>query len=173
MPWTERYTSSLYPRAVENQQLPTQFPKLSPNRRDVFLKDQREASSCFVSSSIAYELAHYNPIFLPLTADKLKSDVSLTTADIGRQLSGLIVGLVNAGDRVGTPAYSIASLWLKFVNILQPCSPADLYALPLSRTLYSFNIPAHERAVDILQRAGALQFLEETIFSHWFEKNDK
>ncbi|KAF9540944.1 hypothetical protein CPC08DRAFT_614210, partial [Agrocybe pediades] len=50
-----------------------------------------------VSSSIIHQLAGYNPAIKARIAEALKSDPSLTTADIGRQFRHLLVGVINSG----------------------------------------------------------------------------
>ncbi|KAF9564060.1 hypothetical protein CPC08DRAFT_816220 [Agrocybe pediades] len=50
-----------------------------------------------VSSSIIYQLAGYNPVIKARIAEALKSDPSLTTADIGQQFRHLLVSVINSG----------------------------------------------------------------------------
>jgi len=57
----------------------------------VFLNGHREVNSRTISSSIMYQIAHYDPKFMTSMADKLKSNVALTYADIGQQFGELLV----------------------------------------------------------------------------------
>ncbi|KAF9552231.1 hypothetical protein CPC08DRAFT_296570 [Agrocybe pediades] len=50
-----------------------------------------------VSSSIIHQLAQYNTVIKARIAEALKSDPSLTDADIGQQFRHLLVGVINTG----------------------------------------------------------------------------
>lgn len=64
----------------------------------MFLRNETAgANSQTVSSSIIFQLAGYNPTIKARIAEKLKSDPSLASADIGQQFPRLLVDTMNVG----------------------------------------------------------------------------
>jgi len=122
----------------------------------IFLKDHKDTSSRSVSSSLMYQLGHYNPVFMAKIADKLKSNVSLTFADIGQQFSELLVGSVTAGSTSDALALTmIGPSLIIFDDLYEVSDRHEQYLILTSITQYFALLPSNFRLL-VTSRQGDL-----------------